>query len=240
MSGLAGLRVGVSAGRRGPELVGALTRLGAETVWAPPAGRARLAGELLRPLCAGELHAMAFTSPPAVDGLFAAAAALGTADAVHDALTATGPRRLMVAAMDAATAEALEGRGVGVAVCPLQPRVPALASALAAAPLGFLAFGRSEPLLLDPRRQTVTGPGGVVELSGLQFSLLASLARRPGLTCPTSVLLREVWGEGAVSGTGARRRLEVLASRLRARLVPVDVSLVTVPKRGYRLTLAVR
>jgi hypothetical protein len=32
MSGLAGSRVGVTAGRRGPELVEALTRLGAEAL----------------------------------------------------------------------------------------------------------------------------------------------------------------------------------------------------------------
>jgi len=72
---------------------------------------------------------------------------------------------------------------------------------------------------------------------GLQFALLASLARRPGLTCPTSVLLREVWGEGVSSGAAARRRLEVLASRLRGRLVSIEVHLATVPKRGYRLEL---
>jgi DNA-binding winged helix-turn-helix (wHTH) protein len=70
--------------------------------------------------------------------------------------------------------------------------------------------------------------------------LAASLARRPGLTCPTTVLLREVWGEGASSGVAARRRLEVLASRLRARLVAVDVNLATVPKRGYRLEVESR
>jgi DNA-binding response OmpR family regulator len=144
---------------------------------------------------------------------------------------------VLVAAIGPATAEALEDRRVGVGVCPLQPRIPALASALAAAPIGFRSFGRPEPLLLDPHSRTVTGPGGVVELSDLQFALLASLARRPGMTCPTSVLLREVWGEGALSGAAARRRLEVLASRLRARLVPIEVQLATVPKRGYRLEL---
>jgi uroporphyrinogen-III synthase len=205
---------------------------------APDPERAVPATELLRALCAGELDAVAFTSAPAVDGLFAVAASLGLETAVHDALTGEGAARVLVAAIGPVTAEALEERRVGVGVCPLQPRIPALASALAAAPLGFRSFGRAEPLLLDPRRRAVTGPGGAVELSDLQFTLLASLARRPGLTCPTGVLLREVWGEGVSSGTAARRRLEVLASRLRARLIPIDVQLATVPKRGYRLELA--
>jgi uroporphyrinogen-III synthase len=203
----------------------------------PDPTRSVPAAELLRALCAGELDALAFTSPPAVDGLYALAAALGMETAVHDALTGSGIGRVLVAAIGPATAEALEERGVGVGVCPLQPRIPALVSALAAAPIGFQSFGRAEPLLLDPHRRTVTGPGGVVELSDLQFTLLASLSRRPGLTCPTSVLLREVWGEGVSSGAAARRRLEVLASRLRGRLVQIEVNVATVPKRGYRLEL---
>jgi uroporphyrinogen-III synthase len=203
----------------------------------PDPARSVPAAELVRALCAGELDAMAFTSPPAVDGLFAVAASLGIETAAHDALTGSGPARVLVAAIGPATAEALERRGVGVCVCPLQPRIPALASALAAAPMGFRSFGRCDPLVLDPHRRTVTGPGGVVELSDLQFSLVSSLARRPGLTCPTSVLLREVWGEGVSSGAAARRRLEVLASRLRSRLVPIEVNVATVPKRGYRLEL---
>ena len=205
---------------------------------APDPDRGVPATELLRALCAGELDAVAFTSAPAVDGLFAVAASLGMETAVHDALTGAGTGRVLVAAIGPVTAEALEERRVGVGVCPLQPRIPALANALAAAPMGFQSFGGAEPLLLEPRSRTVTGPGGVVELSDLQFALLASLARRPGLTCPTSVLLREVWGEGISSGAAARRRLEVLASRLRSRLVPIEVQLATVPKRGYRLELA--
>jgi len=195
------------------------------------------ADELVRSLCTGALDAVAFTSPPAVDGLFAVAAALGLETTMRDALSISGAGGVLVAAIGPATAEALEQRGVGVAVCPLQPRVAALASALAAAPIAFRSFGAPAPLLLDPGARSVTGPGGVVELSDLQFALLASLARRPGMTCPTGVLLREVWGERRATEPAARRRLEVLASRLRARLVPIEVNLIPVPKRGYRLEL---
>lgn len=201
----------------------------------PETGRCVPAGDLLRGLCAGELDAMAFTSPPAVDGLFAVAAALGIEPAVHAALAGRGDRRrVLVAAIGPATAEALEERAVGVGVCPLQPRMAALAGALAAAPLRFSAFDAPGRLALDPRTRTVTGSAGAVALSDLQYALVASMARRPGMTCPTGVLLREVWGAGASSAPG-RRRLEVLASRLRSRLVAIDVDLVTVPKRGYRL-----
>jgi uroporphyrinogen-III synthase len=195
------------------------------------------AGDLLRAVCAGEIDALAFTSPPAVDGLFAVAGALGLEAAVQDALAGTvGGRRIVVAAIGPATAEALEERGAGVAICPLQPRMAALAGALAAAPLGLPPSTRFGPLLLDGRTRSVTGPAGSVELSELQFALTASLARRPGTTCPTGVLLREVWGAGAPpGGTAARRRLEVLASRLRGRLAEIGVDVVAAPKRGYRL-----
>ncbi|HEV7861795.1 MAG TPA: uroporphyrinogen-III synthase [Acidimicrobiia bacterium] len=203
----------------------------------PVSGECVPAGDLLRALCAGEIDAMAFTSPPGVEGLFAVATALGMETALYDTLSGAGPRRVLVAAIGPVTAEALEDRRIGVGVCPLQPRIPALAGALAAAPMGFRSFGRSEPLVLDPHLRVVTGPGGAVELSDLQFALLASMSRRPGMTCPTSVLLREVWGEGVSSGAAARRRLEVLASRLRARLVSIEVNVATVPKRGYRLEL---
>ncbi|MCA1845489.1 MAG: uroporphyrinogen-III synthase [Actinobacteria bacterium] len=227
---MAGLLVGVTAGRDGAELVQALTRLGVAVVCVP-------AAELVGALCAGELDAIAFTKAGEVTGLLDVAASLGQETAVYDALTnPESPDGVLVAAIGPATAEALERRRIGVAVCPLQPRIPALASALAAAPLGFRSFGRAGRLVLDPHRRTVTGPGGEVELSDLQFSLAASLARRPGLTCPTSVLLREVW-EGASSGPAGRRRLEVLASRLRARLLLIEVNIATVPKRGYRLEL---
>src|SRR5438874_1565589 len=151
---MAGLRIGVTAGRRGGELVAALTRQGARVTWAPtvgvlpaPAGALRTqtaavlaarpawvlvttaeglrrwaagappdpdrgvpATELLRALCAGELDAVAFTSAPAVDGLFAVAASLGLESEVHDALTGAGGARVLVAAIGPVTAEALEAR----------------------------------------------------------------------------------------------------------------------------------
>jgi uroporphyrinogen-III synthase len=250
VTGLAGLRIGVCAGRRGAALVDELARRGALPLWAPlgdvgPARRGVPAAELIRAMGDGELDALAFTSPPAVEGLFSKAAELGLEQQVHDGLAGralTGPAatRVLVAALCPATAGSLERRGVGVVVCPLQPSIPALAAALVAAPIGFRSFGRIEPLSLDPQGRIVTGPGGAAELSDLQFALLAALARRPGLTCPPGVLLREVWGDGRSAGPGARRRLEVLASRLRARLAPIQVNVATVPKRGYRLELAAR
>jgi uroporphyrinogen-III synthase len=209
-----------------PALVGWLVGAGYDVPvvrphrWRPPAdgGPAR---RLVRQLVAGDLDLVAFTAAPAVDGLFEAAADLGRDGALAEALGAAA-----VAAMGPVTAEALEARGVRVTVCPAQPTVEALVAAVATWRMLPVA---ATPLALDPAGRAVRRDGRCVPLTDLEFSLLASLSRRPGLVCPTPVLLREVWGQGD------RRRLEVLVSRLRSRLTPLDLSITAVPKRGYRL-----
>jgi uroporphyrinogen-III synthase len=210
-----------------PALVGPLAAAGFDLRvvrphrWAPPpdAGPVR---RLVLQLVGADLDLVAFTSAPGVDGLFEAAADLGRADALCEALG----QATAVAAIGPVTAEALEAKGVRVTVCPAQPTAEALVAAVAAWRMLPVA---PTPMALDPAGRAVRRDGRCVPLTDLEFSLLASLSRRPGLVCPTPVLLREVWGHGD------RRRLEVLVSRLRSRLTPLDLSITAVPKRGYRL-----
>jgi len=187
------------------------------------------AHHLLRATVNGDLDVVAFTSPPAVRGFLEVAADLGLAEEVRAVLG--GPSGAVVpAAIGPATAEALEGAGITVPICPLRPRLSALTASLCAA--WALPVDRSSPRLeLGAREVTVDGQG--VGLSELEYRLLASLVRRRGAICPTGVLLREVWPEG-----GGRRRLEVLASRLRQRIGPLGLEVSSVPKRGYRLERA--
>jgi len=49
-------------------------------------------------------------------------------------------------------------------------------------------------LLVDPRRRTVTRAGELVELTVLEFDLLAALVREPGMVFTRSQLLDAVWG----------------------------------------------
>ena len=72
-------------------------------------------------------------------------------------------------------------------------------------------------VLISPCTRTMTGPAGTVELTDLQFAVVAAMVRRPGMTCPTGLLLRDVWGARPSPDAAARRRLEVLVSRLRSR-----------------------
>jgi DNA-binding response OmpR family regulator len=111
---------------------------------------------------------------------------------------------------------------------PVRPRTDALLTALATA--RRLQRPRLA-LRLHPGDRSASVGDRRVSLTDLEFFLLASLARRPGVTCPTEVLVREVWGD-----EGERRRLEVLVSRLRPRLADLGpLSIAAVPKRGYRL-----
>lgn len=190
--------------------------------WVPPADP-EPARALVRALVAAELDLLAFTSPPAVHGLVEVAADLGLSADLEAALADV----VKVAAIGPATAEALEARGVPVTVYPVRPRTAALVTALATA----ARVPKPPPLVrLDPARRSARVGDDIVVLSELEFSLLASLARRPATTCPTSVLIREVWGAG-----GERRRLEALVSRLRTRVAPLGLAVASVPKRGYRL-----
>src|SRR5581483_2359678 len=79
----------------------------------PEAGGCVPPGDLLRELCAGRLDAMAFTSPPAVDGLFAVAAALGIEPAVQAALGGTGTGDGRPGRLPAAAPHGGAGRGAG-------------------------------------------------------------------------------------------------------------------------------
>lgn len=193
--------------------------------WAAPADLAP-AEHLVGQCLAGEIDVMCFTSAPAVHGLFEVAADLGAAEQLREALSSS----VEVAAIGPVTAEAVEARGALATVCPAQPRTDALVGALLSSrrlprqPLG---------LRLDAERQSATLYDRTVQFSALEFCLLVALARRHQLTCPTEVLLREVWGDG-----GDRRRLEALVSRLRSRVAGLGLAITTVPKRGYRLQAA--
>jgi uroporphyrinogen-III synthase len=80
----------------------------------------------------------------------------------------------------------------------------------------------------------VLWPGGVVRLSDRERAVLRILARRPGTVSGRATLLREIWGDG---GTDPHL-VDVTMARLRRRLAPTGLRLVTVPRRGYRLESA--
>jgi len=83
--------------------------------------------------------------------------------------------------------------------------------------------------LLYPAGRFVQTPQGRVHLSELEFSLLAYLARRPGVACTKEELLHDVWRSEMSSGANV---VEVCVARIRSRL-GVHFPIRTVRGRGY-------
>jgi DNA-binding winged helix-turn-helix (wHTH) protein len=61
--------------------------------------------------------------------------------------------------------------------------------------------------------------------------VLQVVARRPGVVFSRATLLKDVWGRGCPDD----HLIDVTMARLRRRLDPTALRLVTVPRRGYRL-----
>ena len=66
--------------------------------------------------------------------------------------------------------------------------------ALAATPTPVVAAWQFDGLAIDPERREVRTEAGMVELSALEFDLLAALASSPGRVFSRAQLLERVWG----------------------------------------------
>lgn len=90
-------------------------------------------------------------------------------------------------------------------------------------------------LEVDEPRRLVRVDGGAVELTALEFNLLAALARRPGVVISRQALLDEVWGS---SVAGDDHLVDVHIANLRRKLGDDSASprfVETVRGVGYRL-----
>lgn len=96
---------------------------------------------------------------------------------------------------------------------------------------GTMAIG---DVVVDPIRHAVTRNGETIDLTRLEFLLLASLARRAGQCVLRQTLMESVWGPGHAVGPSA---LDVLMNSLRAKFdAPYRKKLIgTVRGSGYML-----
>lgn len=231
LAGLGGRRVAFQnhgAGDR--HWIERLGAAGAEVVevpvyrWELP-GSDAAALRLVRETCAGRVHAVTFTSAPAVANMVQVADAHGLKGSLLDAFN----RGAVVAGCvgPLCAAGAIEA-GVSAPVFPDVGR------------LGLLVRSVTEELSRRGRRWTGAGVefslqgralaagGDKILLSPLEGSLLALLADRPGTVVAKSLLARRLGTSPRVVETGI--------GRLRSRLAPLAVDVVqTLPMRGYRL-----
>lgn len=186
----------------------------------------RPALRLAEGVIAGRVHAVTFTSAPAVHSWLSVAAAAGIDQELRASL-ASGIAVVGCVGPVCAAAAMRAGIGDGDVVVPPSSR------------LGPLVRAVSDRLVERSRQVgdlvitgTVVRCGGQrIELSDTDARLLAALARRPGTVVPKADLLREVWGAAATDP----HLVEVAVARLRRRLGSHAAAVAAVPRRGYVL-----
>ena len=184
------------------------------------------AERLLDAIVNRRVHAVTFTSAPAVRNLFALAESLGLDEPLRSALQ--GP--VIVASVGLVCSGELSDAGVSDVVMPAKPR------------LGLLVRSLSHELARTLRRITVgdhvvrvQGSALFVDdshliLSEREAAVLTQFVERPGVVISKASLLQTVW-----AGNNDEHVVEVTVSRLRSRLGAVGSALRTVQRRGYVL-----
>jgi uroporphyrinogen-III synthase len=214
-----------------PDVIEALRAAGAEVVevpvyeWKMPDDH-RPALRLIAAAIEGKIHAVTFTSAPAVRNLLAIAAEHDLVDPLLDACNST----VVTCCVGPVCS------GVAVEEGFLDPIVPTKAR------LGPMVLALSEHLASQPRSFTVgeatmTVRGTVVVTGAERIALtmreaqvLAALVDADGAVVAKDDLLRQVWGSAASDP----HLVESTVGRLRRRLGSVSDAVVAVPRRGYR------
>jgi uroporphyrinogen-III synthase len=175
------------------------------------------------------IHAVTFTSGPAVRNLLALAGDEGLAEPLLQAFA--GPvAAVCVGPVCAATARR---HGIDPRVTPARARLGPMIRALGQELEARITTVSVEGLEVVVRGTTVQAGGEQVELATREVQLLRALAIRPGAVVAKGELLSRVWGPA----TTDPHLVEVTVARLRRRLDPVRIAVATVPRRGYRLAL---
>lgn len=191
-----------------------------------PSDDPRLTVRLAEGVIAGRVHAVTFTSAPAVTTWMALTTAAGLADALRTTVAAGD---VVIGCVGPACAEAAEAQGLddGDVVVPRTSRLGPLVRAV-----GERLIERSRHVGdLVITGNVVRCGERRVELSDIEARILAVLADRPGTVVAKTDLLRDVWGDA----TGDPHLVEVAVGRLRRRLGPEGKAVAAVPRRGYVL-----
>ncbi|MEY9937907.1 uroporphyrinogen-III synthase [Streptacidiphilus sp. MAP5-3] len=232
---LAGRRIAVQEhGLPLDTFAAALRERGAEVVsvpvyrWAPPEDPASVR-RLVEQTVRREIHALTFTSAPAITAFLETAAAEGLRELTLEAMRAdvlslcVGPvcaRPLLEADLPVVWPE--RGR--------LGAMVRTLTEVLPARSRRHLKLGGRELVL---QGSVLLVDGESYWLSPKGAALLRTLAEHPGWVLSRAELLRRAWADSDAD----EHAVEAAVARLRAALGPHSDLVRTVPKRGYRLAV---
>lgn len=193
--------------------------------WEAPADDRRLHG-LVAAVIEGRVHAVTFTSAPAVRNLFAAAEAEGEGEALRRSFNGG----IVAACVGPACAAVAHEVGVDDPAAPdvgrLGLMVRALSDRLGATRRGFTLAGTPA----ETQGHALAVGDRHVVLTPREAGVLQALTEKPGAVTSAPTLLRRIWG-----GAGDDHAVGVTVGRLRRKLGDAGAAVVTVPRRGYRL-----
>jgi uroporphyrinogen-III synthase len=188
------------------------------------------AENLVRAAIEGRVHAITFTSAPAVRNLFAIAATLGVSDELRAAMNGW----VVAACVGPACAEAARDVGIDAPLAPGVGRLGLMVRALSERLQEQRAVFDLAGTAVELQGQVALVGDERVQLSPREAGVLAALAGRAGAVVSRARLLRTVWG----GGSDDEHVVGVTVGRLRKKLGTVGASVRTVPRRGYRLDVA--
>ncbi|GAA1245080.1 uroporphyrinogen-III synthase [Kitasatospora nipponensis] len=233
---LAGRRIAVQEhGLPLTSFTAALRERGAEVVpvpvyrWAPPEDPAPVR-RLVELTVRREVHALTFTSAPAITAFLATAEADGLRERVVEAMAGD----VLPLCVGPLCARPLLDAGLPV-TWPERGRLGALVRTLTET---LPARGRRQ-LRVAGRDLVLQGSALLIDresywLSPKGATLLRALAEQPGRVLSRAELLRRAWADSDAD----EHAVEAAIARLRASLGPHGDLVRTVPKRGYRLATA--
>ncbi|MFJ3231887.1 uroporphyrinogen-III synthase [Streptomyces sp. NPDC086787] len=213
----------------------ALRERGAEVIpvpvyrWAPPEDPApvrRLVEQTVR----REIHALTFTSAPAITAFLTTAGA----DGLHERMLEVLRGDVLSVCVGPVCARPLAAAGLPV-VWPERGRLGALVRTLTE----VLPARSRQVVTVDGRELALQGNALLVDgeihwLSPKAAALLRALAENPGWVLSRAELLRRAWADPDAD----EHAVEAAVARLRQSLGRHGSLVRTVPKRGYRLAVA--
>ena len=180
---------------------------------------------LINAIVQHKVHAVTFTSAPAVRNLMLIATEIGLESQVCTALNTT-VLAVMVGPVCAAAAREV---GITTYIVPEKYRLGPMIRALSDSLLSERRPLTLGSVPLEQQGTSVTIDGKLATLSNREAGLLAALlARRPSIISKRE-LLDLVW-----DGEGDEHVVEVTIARLRAKLGLAAAGILSVPRRGYR------
>ena len=181
---------------------------------------------LIEAIASKRLHAVTFTSAPAVRNLFELAAVHGLDTTILRAFNES----VVAACVGPVCSGQAVDEGIERPLVPVRARLGLLVRAL-----GDHLAEKAQPVEIDGLQLRLQGTAlmigpRVVELTDREAAVVGLLMARSRAVVSKSQLMRDVWGT-----SGDAHVVEVTVGRLRTRLRDHHLSIRAVPRRGYLL-----